>query len=164
MDQNVVEIILNVQKEVAGVIIDALTPIFGAKVRLYYPIAENSVYGQKGNQFTYNNGYDSSGNYDPANDVPDYDGRLIVTGVFSRRLQSDESVDPYDGEEVWIFVKGEDDVPKFTQAFISWHDVSGNPKVVHTYRVLETEGPFGVDGQLYRKVRLVPQEYRFITA
>ena len=148
------------------IIIDALTSIMGTRVRVYYPQAVNSIYTQRGNKYTYNDGYAEDGSYDEGNDSPDYDGRFLTTGVFSERLQSDQSVDPYDGEEVFIYIKGSEYVPKNSKVLIAWADSNDNwnPDVVFVYRVLQAEGPVGLEDQLYRKLRMVPMEARFPTS
>ncbi|MHA1168889.1 MAG: hypothetical protein ACTSRU_13760 [Candidatus Hodarchaeales archaeon] len=163
--QNVIEEILGAMKTVADIVIDVMTEVLGAKAKLYHPNTRNSIYGQKGNIHDYNDGYDSDGAYTEGDDLPNYEGRFLATGIFSERLQSDESIDVYDGEEVFIYIKGDDTVPKNSKVLIAWADEYGiySSDVVYPYRVLQVEGPYGLKNQLYRKLRMVPMEVRFPT-
>ena len=78
MADTVLTTLLDVGKEVVDSLLpDLSTDLFGVDMEFYFPITNESIYGEHDNQFTYP-------------DEPDLTGRYAALGgVFSERWRSD---------------------------------------------------------------------------
>lgn len=144
MADTVLTTLLDVGKEVVDNLLpDLSNDLFGVDMDFYFPISNNSIYGEHDNQFVYPDDPDLSGRY-PA-----------LGGVFFERWKSDNTMDLYNQQEPYILTVGDLDIPKDTKVIIKM-----NQQSVLTFRVNTISGFPGNDNFLYRKLFLVPMEIR----
>lgn len=142
MSDTVLSVLLDVGKEV----IDSLLPsmsndLFGLNMEFYFPIQNNSIYGEHDNQFTYSTEPDVVGRY------------LGLGGILSERWKSDKTIDLYNSSEPYVLTVGDEEVPLNTKVIVKLEN-----EKLYTFRVRTIITFPGNDGYLYRKLMLVPME------
>lgn len=167
------EILLDVFKDVCPILLDVFTNLFGMDTDFYFPqpvpallpapqldpslpppyapgivspygtitgAPTNSPYGAYSQDFIYNT-------------TPDRNSYFLYTGIIKERLESDFTLDPYNGAELAAYSKDLDPVPVHTKMVLR---IKENKQLI--LKIKAVQGLYGLDNLLYRKYSLIPFE------
>lgn len=147
--RNLLEAVLSVQQKQIKSIIRTLNKVMGVYVRIYHQISPNSIYGDK----------DNVQSYDLEN--PDFEGRLLITGIFSDRFVSDATIDTYTGDEVFMYTDVTMVIPRHALVIVGFFDEETqkqDKRVIYIFKMYEDMGIYGLGEQVYKRYKLIPKE------
>lgn len=139
-EENLLDTILTVGKDVTGLIIVTLEPIFGFYTEIFYPLSPkpNSVYGSDDNKYKYKQ-------------TPDEETRCIINNLFDEDFNlSDYTYDPFPSSQAYVLTAGSRVIPANSKLIIYKGQSQYKQRVV-THKVLN-----GNDGAIYIKNMLAP--------
>lgn len=138
--KNLLDILLDIGKSVTQKIINALDPIFGFTVDIYYPLSDepDSVYGSDDNKYRYAR-------------TPNETDRYIVLNLFDEDFNlSDLTYDPFPTSQAYVLTHGEKVIPKNAKLIIYKGNSHYKSRVV-SHKVLN-----GRNGPIFVKNLIVP--------
>lgn len=110
----------------------------GFTVDYYYPILKRGVYGTDDADISYS-------------DTPTKSQLNIVSGLFSKRFQSDFSLDPFSSDENRVYFAVADSIPDDTKAIVHM-----GPDNYFTFRVKYIEMVYAETTPIWKIGKLVP--------